>query len=291
MARFHVAYCCRKQRPTMHVRLTVIFQSLCLLMFTAATPAANVDGADIHWTAYGSGQQTVIFVHGWTCDESSWKEQVPVISRDYRVITLDLPGHGSSDAPASGRFSMAMFARAVEAVRNEAGVDHVVLAGHSMGVPVIREYALMFPRHVAALVLADGSVFTPEQESPFPELPDFTGEEGLQTRENMIRGMFTPATPATVQDSVLKMMLNAPEATAVGAFNSLFDRSQWRSDQVNLPVLGIYAEQSRSANPELLKKVFPQLEFHVLPGTGHFLMLEEPDGFNSLLTDFLRRNY
>ena len=262
--------------------------ALAAALFTVAAPAASVDGAEIHWTLTGSGGQTVMFVHGWTCDETAWSAQVPAVSGKYRVITLNLPGHGRSGSPASGKFSMPLFAGAVEAVRSEAGVDRAVLVGHSMGVPVIREYALMFPERVAALVLVDGGVFTPDQEPPFTELPVFTGAAGLQTRENLIRGMFITATPAAVQDRVLKMMLSAPEATATGAFNALFDRTQWRSDQVSLPVLGIYAEQSRSANPDLLKTVFPELEFHVLPGTAHFLMMEKPDDFNKLLTDFLK---
>ena len=98
----------------------------------------------------------MILVHGWTCDESSWDAQVPVLSQKYRVITLDLPGHGKSDPPKDGKFTMTVFARAVEAVRAEAKVDKVVLVGHSMGTPVIREYARLYPKHVAGLVPVDG---------------------------------------------------------------------------------------------------------------------------------------
>ena len=98
----------------------------------------------------------MIFVHGWTCDESSWAGQVPAFDDDYRVVTLDLPGHGKSEAPAPDGFSMDLFASAVEAVRQEVGADKVVLVGHSMGAAVIREYALDYPAHVAGLVAVDG---------------------------------------------------------------------------------------------------------------------------------------
>src|ERR1700676_4150149 len=118
--------------------------------------AATVDGANVHWSSRGSARQAVILVHGWTCDETSWDAQVPVLSRQYRVITLDLPGHGKSDPPKDGKFSMTVFARAVEAVRSEAKLDKAVLVGHSMGTPVIREYARMYPRHVVALVPVEG---------------------------------------------------------------------------------------------------------------------------------------
>jgi pimeloyl-ACP methyl ester carboxylesterase len=138
-----------------HITAAAIVSFLFLARFASA---ATVDGIDIHWTSAGSGSQTVIFVHGWTCDETSWQGQVPVISQKYRVITLDLPGHGKSGSPKDGKFSMALFARAVEAVRNEAKIDRAVLVGHSMGTPVIRQYALMYPERVAALVLVDGLV-------------------------------------------------------------------------------------------------------------------------------------
>lgn len=104
----------------------------------------------IHSSVQGTGK-TIIFVHGWTCDESGWAAQVAALDRGYRVVTLDLPGHGKSDAPVDGKFSMQLFAKAVEAVRAELGADKVVLVGHSMGAPVIRQYAFDHPEHVAGL--------------------------------------------------------------------------------------------------------------------------------------------
>jgi pimeloyl-ACP methyl ester carboxylesterase len=136
--------------------LTTALVAALLLTAPAAAPAATVDGATIHWTSSGRGAQTVVLVHGWTCDETSWREQVPVVSKSYRVITLDLPGHGKSGMPKT--FTMEVFARAIEAVRVEAGVDKIFLVGHSMGTPVIRKYALMFPDRVKGLVLVDGLV-------------------------------------------------------------------------------------------------------------------------------------
>src|SRR5690349_18059253 len=109
-------------------------------LILAPLSAASVDGLKLHSASAGTGN-AIIFVHGWTCDSTSWAAQVPEFAKKYRVLTLDLPGHGQSAGPADGKFSVGLFARAVEAVRAEAGVDRVVLVGHSMGAPVIREYA------------------------------------------------------------------------------------------------------------------------------------------------------
>src|ERR1700741_4515766 len=95
--------------------------------------AATVDGLNIHSTITGKGPKTVILVHGYTCDESTWTEQIPALAKEYQVVTLDLPGHGKSDSPKDGKFSMDLFARAIEAVRAEVGANTVVLVGHSMG--------------------------------------------------------------------------------------------------------------------------------------------------------------
>ncbi len=98
---------------TMRLTLPILALSASMLM-----PAASVDGVSIHSTVRGSGPKTIVFVHGWTCDETSWAEQVPVFEKNYRVITLDLPGHGRSGSPAHGPLTMELFAKSIEAVRD-----------------------------------------------------------------------------------------------------------------------------------------------------------------------------
>jgi pimeloyl-ACP methyl ester carboxylesterase len=270
-----------------------------LLSIILALPmsGAVVDGAKIHWSSAGTAKKAVILVHGWTCDETSWDAQVPVLSQKYRVITLDLPGHGKSDPPKDGKFSMTMFARAVEAVRAEAKVDKVVLVGHSMGTPVIREYARLYPQHVAGLVPVDGIVQIagppPAADAKgkaggrgAPNPAAMVGPDGLKAREAMIRGMFTPATPAAVEQHVLKMMLAPPEATASGAMIATFDSSNLNDFVTTVPVLGIYAGRPMT-NSESLKKAFPNSEYVQVAGTGHFVMMERPEEFNRLLIAFL----
>jgi pimeloyl-ACP methyl ester carboxylesterase len=250
----------------------------------ASAAAATVDGATIHWTSRGSGTQTVIFVHGWTCDDSSWQGQVGPISSNRRVITLDLPGHGRSGMPAKG-FSMELFARAVEAVRAEAEVDKAVLVGHSMGTPVIRKYALLYPDRVAGLVLVDGLVQIADGGAGGPAPRSPTGA----ARENMIRGMFSPLTTPALQQQILKMMMGAPEQTAAGAMQATWDRTQWSNDPVKAPTLAIYAGTRPLSNEDAIKRLYPAAEYHQIPQTGHFLMMERPDAFNTLLTRFLDR--
>jgi len=258
--------------------------------------AATVDGLKIHSAVTGHGPKTVILVHGWTCDSTSWSEQVPALSKDYRVVTLDLPGHGMSDSPKNGIFSMDLFARAVESVRAESKADRVVLVGHSMGTPVIVQYARMYRQHTAALVFVDGVTPATTAPSPGGGAPlahpgdAMAGPDGRKNREAMIRSLFVPSTSPEVQTKVLNMMLAAPAATAAGAMNATFDpKGQFLTGKLDVPVLGLYADHSRLANLDYLHAHYSNLEFTEIPGTGHFLMLEKPEEFNRLLLDFLAR--
>jgi pimeloyl-ACP methyl ester carboxylesterase len=169
---------------------------LALLLATSlatALSAATVDGIKIHSSTAGKGPKTVILVHGWTCDETTWNAQVPELSKEFRVITLDLPGHGLSGSPKNGKLSMDLFARAVEAVREDSKAERVVVVGHSMGTPVVIDYARLYPEHTAAMVFVDGMV-TMAAGGRIPDASSMQGPDGLKARETMIRGMFSAST-------------------------------------------------------------------------------------------------
>jgi pimeloyl-ACP methyl ester carboxylesterase len=260
--------------------------------FVYALPlsAASVDGLALHSSTTGTGPATVIFIHGWTCDSSSWGAQVPAFAKNYRVVTLDLPGHGRSASPKDGKLSLDLFARAVEAVRAESKADRVVLVGHSMGAPVIRQYARLYPQHVAGLVAVDGPLdlrgFPPPE---FKQPPPMVGAEGLKAREKMIRGMFIPQTAPALQEQILKMMLGTSESTANGAMAAMFDPSISKTDVITAPTLAVYAGTAKLPDPKVAKEVLPNYEGTQMPGTGHFLMMEKPDEFNRVLTSFLNQ--
>ena len=166
----------------------------------------------------------------------------------------------------------------------------MVLVGHSMGAPVIRQYAHLYPDHVAGLVAVDGPLdvrpFAAANLPPgFP--PPMTGPEGRAAREGMIKSMFIAETPAALQDHNLKIMLAAPQATALGAMNAMFDHAIRWSDVIKSPALTVYAGTANVPDPAATKELYPNHEATQVKGTGHFLMMEKPDEFNRLLAAFL----
>jgi pimeloyl-ACP methyl ester carboxylesterase len=184
---------------------------------------------------------------------------------------------------------MVNFARAVESVRQELDAEGAVLIGHSMGGAVVRQYALMYPDRVTGLVSVDGLILIPGPETGAAPVPaSMSGEEGSAAREAMVNSMFSNSTTNELRDKIRNMMLNTAVVTADGAMQATWDTSHWTAEPVDVPVLGIYADGSQlSANRKGMSQIYPMIEYHEIPETGHFLMMEKPSAFNHILENFL----
>jgi hypothetical protein len=112
--------------------------------------AISADGTPISFESYGAGEQTLVFVHGWSCDARYWRAQIPYFSQNHRVIVLDLAGHGHSGLGRT-QYTMKSFGEDVKAVTEATGSNSVILVGHSMGGPVIAEAARLMPERVSGL--------------------------------------------------------------------------------------------------------------------------------------------
>ncbi|MEO7724263.1 MAG: alpha/beta fold hydrolase [Chthoniobacterales bacterium] len=89
---------------------------------------AALDGIRVHYTNYGTGEKALLLVHGWSSDETVWKQQAPELAKSIRVITADLPGHGPSDKPER-EYTMDFYAQALDAVLRDAGVKKATSSG------------------------------------------------------------------------------------------------------------------------------------------------------------------
>src|SRR5438445_6529204 len=117
---------------------------------------AKYDNGKVHYYDIGDhkSKSALILIHGWTCNADFWKDSYSAFP-GYRVIAIDLPGHGQSDKPRTN-YSMEYFARSIDAVMKAAKVKQAVLVGHSMGTPVIRQFYRLYPQEALGLVIVDG---------------------------------------------------------------------------------------------------------------------------------------
>ncbi len=129
--------------------------------------ATSADGIPIRYQVSGKGPVSVVFVHGWACDRSYWREQLDHFARQYRVVALDLAGHGESGVERR-QWTIEAFGRDVVTVMEALNLRRVVLVGHSMGGPVAVETARVAPEIVLGLVGVD--------TFHDPEAPGMTGE-------------------------------------------------------------------------------------------------------------------
>lgn len=261
---------------------------LSLLVLPLGAGTATLDGAKIHYTAAGQGKEAIVLIHGWTCDHTLWEPQITALSRRYRVLALDLPGHGRSD-PAPD-YSMKRFARAAEAVMRQEKIPRALLAGHSMGGAVMLEFARLFPAKVVAIVAVDAMFPDSAAAATLTDFAArFSAPDAQAQREKMVRGMFTPATTPEVRAKIEKVMLGAPGETAAGAMKGIADPDVWRDDVIDVPFLQIAAASSTYLTEEAMKRRFPRAQFVRVPGTGHFLQLERPEQVNEVLLDWLAK--
>ena len=260
---------------------------------------ADHQGGRVYYLDTGGGGAPLVLVHGWACDTSFWKGQVGPMSASRRVIALDLPGHGRS-GPSDAGYAQDSLARAVLAVMDHAGVERAVLVGHSMGASVVRRLALAAPERVAALVLVDGALlFPPDGASAEAAwrtqmqafVDGFRGPDGEARVAGFVDSLHGPETPEALRPWVKEKMLSTPRAVRLSAMAGMADPGVWRGGPVGAPTLAVYAA-SETLPPDVeasLGTMFPDLEYALWDGPGHFLQLERPARLNALIFEFLTK--
>ena len=243
------------------------------------------DGAEIRYEAAGSGEPALVFVHGWSCDRSYWRAQTDHFAASHRVVAVDLGGHGESGLSRKD-WTMAAFGGDVRAVVDALGLRKVVLVGHSMGGHVIVEAAQLMPDRVAAVVLVD----------TFEDVDRHMSEEQLESFLAPMRAEFRGTTEAWVRrylfvgrsdpklvDRIARDMAAGPPAVGLSAMVNIrhYDEGAGLA-AVKAPVRMINADLFPT-NLEAARRRKPDVSLAVMPGVGHFLMMEDPDEFNRLL--------
>jgi pimeloyl-ACP methyl ester carboxylesterase len=116
------------------------------------------NGVRMHYRDEGQPNgPPLLLIHGFSASLHTWEPWVQRLGDDYRVISIDLPGHGLTRAPAGYQASIEAFRDAVHEFVTQQGIEHFALAGSSMGGNVAWEYALAHPERVDALILVDAS--------------------------------------------------------------------------------------------------------------------------------------
>lgn len=249
---------------------------------------AAPDGASIAYESRGAGEVTLVFVHGWMCDQSYWRHQVAAFKDRYRIVTVDLPGHGKSSSERQ-EWTLEAYGADVAAVVDHLDLEKVVLVGHSMGGAVILEAAVRLGDRVAGLIGVEtlhNAEFevSDEQWQPLMEAyrQDFAG-----TCRQMVAAMF----PAPEQELALEVqadMCGGPQEVGVALMERFGSyRAAEQMARIEVPIRAINAEISLPTLVEANRRHAPQFDAVIQRDVGHFPMLEAPERFNQLFDETL----
>jgi pimeloyl-ACP methyl ester carboxylesterase len=257
-----------------------------------------VDGLRLHVAEAGDGP-ALLLVHGLTASHAVWEHTVEAFADRWRVIALDLPGHGASAKP-DAPYTIDFFAGMVRSLARALGVDEAVVIGSSLGGRVALELAAWYPRFTRALVLAAPAYgYSPAMRPIGRALQAFTGPRVLRaTFDEAFHQSFHDRRRIghVVRHRILEERLRAddfPEfARAVArSLGGVLAAEAQPLERVTQPVLVVWGRQDRlvplARSKGLLRKI-PHARLHALDRCGHLPMLEQPAAFNQIVAEFLR---
>lgn len=246
------------------------------------------DGTPISYEVHGTGEPTLVFVHGWSCDARYWREQVPYFSKKHRVVTVDLAGHGHSGMGRE-RYTMASFGEDVKAVTETVGSQTVILVGHSMGGSVIAEAARLMPERVIGLVGVDTleNVEYPMTREDFGAMISPFEKDFVSACRRFVGEMMVPGSDPALRDWILADMSSAPPAVAISAMREML--SQYVSgeaarvfESLPIPVITVNGSLWPIDYAANRRHMF-SYDAIVLEKADHFLMLNRAKEFNRAL--------
>lgn len=275
--------------------VTIVVAVLALTLTSyAQTPVsrwATLDGNKIHYYDTGNvkGKNALVFIHGWSCNADFWRSSYNAFP-NYRVISLDLPGHGQSEKPYV-TYSMELFARAVDAVLGEAKVKKAVLIGHSMGTPVARQFYKLYPEKTLAIIDVDMPLLPFGSADDMKKFAESVTSNYPESTEKFVDGMLEPIKDKELKAFIRRNGLSTAKHVSVSALTETFDSKNWGTETINIPFFVIAAKTAMwQPKPEDFTKIAPKAEVQVWTDVSHFLMMERPALFNGQVKGFIMRN-
>ena len=234
----------------------------------------------------GRGGLPVILLHSLAGSSAHWSGTLERLRPTQRAIALDLRGHGRSEPPKNGDYSIAGMAGDVEAVVDTLDIRKFILVGHSMGGGMALAYAGDHPDRIAGLLLVDpigdGTQIPADEARTFLESLDASYDSMIQDYWSRIAGP-----NRTVRERLLSDLRAMPREAVVLVLHEVmrFDPGPALA-RYRGPILSVVTPSNDQAfSLHRVGKGFPH---HIAEGTGHWIQLDKPEEFNRLLHDFVK---
>lgn len=268
---------------------------------------ALLNGINVHYQVKGEGPD-VVMIHGVTSSLAIWYAKVmPELGRDFRVTAYDLRGHGYSDPTPTGYTSRQM-ADDLLALLDHLNVEKARIVGHSFGGSIALNLALLHPERVEAVVLGDTGVACLRYLRTIQDWPGWELYKDRITKYGITYDWFVEAEATDVRNVIRKSydmkqpygarkggLVGTPrlrkliEETNIAAeFREVAGMTEELLPGIKTPVLAVYGETSPYQKMAArLTELMPNCRALLVPGTGHFYLLENVDLFIDTIRPFL----
>jgi pimeloyl-ACP methyl ester carboxylesterase len=268
----------------------------------------ELHGDRVAYRDEGSGE-VLLLIHGMAGSSDAWRELIPRLAKNYRVVAPDLLGHGQSVKPR-GDYSLGAFAVSLRDLLDELGIAQATIVGHSLGGGVAMQFLYQHPDYCERLILissgglgsdvgfilrllsAPGAEFVLPIIAPSPVLKAgnkigswFSAAGMRNPRASEIWRAYSSFSDRPTRDAFLRTLRSVVDyrGQAVSALNRLHVRSE-------LPTLAIWGEDDEIIPVEhghAAMAARPGGRLEVLPGVGHFAHVEAPTEVAEIIDDFM----
>ncbi|MGH8652471.1 MAG: alpha/beta fold hydrolase [Gammaproteobacteria bacterium] len=253
------------------------------------------DGSLIVNDDLGSGAPILVFIHCWSCNRHYWKNPASELSKDHRLVLIDLPGHGDSKAGNRPPITVNAMAQDVAAVMDHLDLKDAILIGSSMGEPIALEVARMRPQRVRGIVGVDNlhDVEIQYPKAMFEKAASEMEVDYAKAVREFIPSMFAPeADPKVVAWTADQAATSCEPRVCILLFRN-FPTLELKKmmKTAKVPIRNInalpYSTDSEKTNVEVNRK-YADFDAVEIDDVGHFIMLEKPQEFNASLRRQIR---
>ena len=255
----------------------------------------QVNNITIGYSDQGTGLP-IVFLHAFPLNRTMWATQTRLLSLQFRIITMDLRGHGESDAPL-WRYTLDQSADDVRALLDHLEIQQALFVGLSMGGYILFAFYRKYASRGKGLILADtrAQADTVEGKEGRFQLAQLAYKKGpAAIADVMIPKLLSPATIQTRPDLVqqVRAMIESNQISGIaGDLMAMADRpdSVPLLSQITNPVQIIVGELDQAtplSDAKLMAEQIPNAHLTIIPNAAHLSNLEQPEAFNHIVASF-----